>query len=135
MSTISPDDYVNYRLKRAFETLNEVENLITLKYWNTAMNRLYYAAFYAVSALLAKHKINAHSHTGIRQKFGEHFIKAEIIDATHGRLFSELFDKRQKGDYNDFFDFDEESVTKLFPQTKDLIEVVTRLIEGPFMKD
>jgi uncharacterized protein (UPF0332 family) len=70
MSTISPDDYVNYRLKRAFETLNEVENLIALQYWNTAMNRLYYAAFYAVSALLAKHKINAHSHTGIRQKFG-----------------------------------------------------------------
>lgn len=135
MSTISPDDYVNYRLKRAFETLNEVENLIALQYWNTAMNRLYYAAFYAVSALLAKHKINAHSHTGIRQKFGEHFIKAGIIDATHGRLFSELFDKRQKGDYNDFFDFDEESVTKLFPQTKTMIEVVARLIEGDSKKD
>jgi hypothetical protein len=50
-------------------------------------------------------------------------------------LFSELFDKRQKGDYNDFFDFDEESVTKLFPQTKTVIEVVAGLIEGDSKKD
>lgn len=130
MSRLLPDEYVHYRLKRAFETLNEVETLIGLAYWNTAMNRLYYAAFYAVSALLAKHNLNAQSHSGIRQKFGEYFIKAGIIEAAHGRLFSELFDKRQKGDYNDFFDYDKESVTKLFPQTKDLIQVVAGLIEG-----
>jgi len=31
--------------------------------------------FYAVGALLVKYRIEASTHAGIRQKFGEHFVK------------------------------------------------------------
>ncbi len=40
--------YVKYRMQRAKETLVEIETLIENKFWNTAVNRLYYACFYAV---------------------------------------------------------------------------------------
>jgi uncharacterized protein (UPF0332 family) len=67
-------DYINYRIQRARETIGEVQSHLDNKYWNTAINRMYYACFYAIGALLAKHQIEASSHTGVRQKFGEHFV-------------------------------------------------------------
>ena len=51
MITYKTEDYYNYRLQRAKETILEVEVHIQNKFWNTAINRLYYACFYAVEAL------------------------------------------------------------------------------------
>ncbi len=53
---------VQYRLERAEETFKEIPTLCRHAYWNTAANRLYYAAFYAVSALLLQngHTIQTH---------------------------------------------------------------------------
>ncbi len=48
-----------YRIKRARETFNEVPTQIENGFLNTAVNRLYYASYYAVVALLVKHKIVA----------------------------------------------------------------------------
>jgi uncharacterized protein (UPF0332 family) len=46
------DDLVKYRLERAKKTLEDAQLLIESKRWNSAINRLYYSAFYAVIALL-----------------------------------------------------------------------------------
>ena len=37
----------NYRMQRAKETLAEISNLRDMGYYNTAINRLYYACYYA----------------------------------------------------------------------------------------
>jgi uncharacterized protein (UPF0332 family) len=44
----------------------------------------------------------SNSHAGLKHQFTLHFIKSGIIDKETGRLFVELFDLRQKGDYGDF---------------------------------
>ena len=54
MKTRLKKDFVNYRIKKANETLDEVDLLIRNHYLNTAVNRLYYACFYAVNALLMR---------------------------------------------------------------------------------
>ena len=54
MTDFKPDDYIRYRLQRANETIAEINILIENKLWNTAINRMYYACFYAVGALLVK---------------------------------------------------------------------------------
>ena len=59
-------------------------------------------------ALLLKNDIETQSLEGARTQFGLNFIKVGIIDKDFGKLFSKLFDYRQKGDYGDMFDFDEE---------------------------
>jgi uncharacterized protein (UPF0332 family) len=51
MTEYKPEDYSNYRIQRANETIKEVETHIKNKFWNTAINRMYYACFYAVGAL------------------------------------------------------------------------------------
>ncbi len=42
--------------------------------------------------------------------------------------FTELFDKRHKGDYNDFFDYEEEIVLRLYPLSKELIKKIEELL-------
>lgn len=130
MNKYTPEDYINYRLQRARETLDEIKILIDNKLWNTAINRLYYACFYAVGALLVKHGIETSSHSGSRQKFGQLFIHTGLISKELGKHYSELFEKRQKGDYNDFFDFDEETVMRLYPASMDLVKEIDQLVNG-----
>jgi len=91
----SNDDLIKYRTSRSLETLKEADLLIQNEFWNASINRIYYACYYAVSALLLKSNINSSSHKGIRQLFGLHFIQTGLISKEDGRMFSDLFDRRQ----------------------------------------
>jgi len=124
-----PEDYINYRLKKAKETLSEIETLIENEYWNTAVNRMYYACYYAVTALLFKNGVETSTHSGCRQKFGQLFVQNGKIDKDLARHFSELFEKRQKGDYNDFFDFDKETVLRLYQPSRIFIQKIEELLQ------
>ena len=53
----------------------EVHGNLQLGYWRTATNRLYYACYFAVSALLVKNGITAHTHAGVLTMPGLHFVK------------------------------------------------------------
>ncbi|MGE0019617.1 MAG: HEPN domain-containing protein [Draconibacterium sp.] len=130
MTSYTTDDYINYRIERAKETIREVQTHIENKFWNTAINRMYYACFYAVSALLAKDQIEVSSHSGVRQKFGEYFVKTGKIDRDLAKHFTELSEKRHKGDYNDFYDYDEETVLRLFPVSQQFIEAIEQILKN-----
>jgi len=130
MTDITPEDYLKYRIDRANETIEEVRVHIENKFWNTAINRMYYACYYAVSALLARDKIDVSSHTGVRQKFGEIFVKTGLFDRDLAKHFTELFEKRNKGDYNDFYDYDEETVLRLYPICQRFIKEITSILDN-----
>jgi uncharacterized protein (UPF0332 family) len=66
MTDYSPEEYSEYRLQRALETIKEVKTHIENEFWNTAVNRMYYACFYAVGALLIKHDVAPSTHSGVR---------------------------------------------------------------------
>lgn len=106
MTNYSANDYVFYRLEKAKDTIAEVEVHLTNEFWNTAINRMYYAAFYAVNALLTTSNTEISSHAGVRQQFGLMYVKTGIIEKRLAKHYTDLFEKRQKSDYNDFFDFD-----------------------------
>jgi uncharacterized protein (UPF0332 family) len=129
MTSYKPEDYSSYRIQRAVETIQEVAVHIEKRFWNTAINRMYYACYYAVGALLVKHGIETSSHKGTRQKFGELFVKTGIVDKNLAKLFTDLSEKRHKGDYNDFFDYDEETVTRLYPQSRQFIDKIAELLK------
>ena len=128
MKSYQPEDYASYRLQRAEETIREVDIHIEHQLWNTAVNRMYYACFYAVSALLIKHGVETLTHSGTRQKFGQLFVKTELVDRSLAKLYSDLFDKRHKGDYNDFFDHNEVSVLRLYPMSKQFVDKIKELV-------
>ena len=91
---------------------------------NSAVNRLYYALFYAVNALLVSNEIYSQSHSGMKSQFSLHFIKSGKLDKKYGKLLAQLYDWRQKGDYENLFDYKAESVDLLF---EPVIEMITQI--------
>ena len=79
MNSAECEELIAYKIGRANETIDEVEVLIKYNLLYTVVNRLYYACFYAVSALLIKKEISARKHSGIKQMFGLHFISTGLI--------------------------------------------------------
>ncbi len=69
-------DVVAYRIEKANKTLEEAKSIIAFKYWNLIANRLYYAAYYAISALLVANGYLTKSHDGTINLFGLHLTKA-----------------------------------------------------------
>ena len=128
ITTQERNEYVEYRIKSAFTTFNAAKVLADNGFWNSAVNRLYYAAFYAVNALLVKNEIFPGSHSGIRTQFSLHFIKTGYFDIKFGKLLSELYDWRQKGDYDNIFDYNEESVKPMFERVFEMISTIQKHI-------
>lgn len=122
------DDLIVYRISRAYETLKEAEAMIENQFWNASINRTYYACFYAVSGLLLKKGIDTSTHKGIRQMFGLHFVQPGVISKEFGRFFSDLYDRRQTGDYDDFVINDEETAIRLFSLANDFVQEIDSLI-------
>jgi len=60
---------VYHRLDRANESIREADLLLKAGYANTSVNRLYYACFYAVSALLLAKGYASPKHSGVRALF------------------------------------------------------------------
>jgi hypothetical protein len=77
---------------------------------------------------LLKNNIETQTHDGTRIQFGLHFIKEGKIDKRYGKLYSKLFDFRQKGDYGDLYDYDEELVMPLIDQVKDFLVELEKMI-------
>lgn len=88
---------VEYKFQRQSGLWSRKGN-IELKYWEVIANRLYYAAYYAVSALLLANKISVKTHNGVIQMFGMKFVKTNIVDAEFGKLYNRLFSLRLTGD-------------------------------------
>jgi len=119
---------VSYRLQRAKETLLEADALIRDNYYNAAVNRLYYACYYAVIALLAKNGISASTHKGVKIMFGMHFIVTGKIANKYSKFYSQLFNDRISGDYDDFLRYDMEMAKEIRPMAEEFIEEITKEI-------
>lgn len=129
MSKSSEKEYVEYRLNLAKDTLEAAKLLASDNHWNSVINRLYYSCFYAITALLYKHGINAKSHSGIKQQFGLNFIKPGLIEKSMAEIYIDLFDYRQLGDYADFVDFDKDKTLPLIPRTENFLIKIEELIK------
>lgn len=122
-------ELVQLRKENAQRTLCEAKLMLDNSYWNGAVNRMYYACFYAVTALLIQHGIKAQTHSGVRQMLSLHFVKTGKLSPLNMRFYSDLFAARQDGDYDDFVYFDQEVTERLYPLCIDFIDTINKLIK------
>lgn len=120
---------VSYRMERAYETLKEADYNTAGGYYNASVNRLYYACYYAASALLLSHEIEAHTHNGVKTQLSMHFVRTGQLSIEHGATFSLLFEKRQAGDYSDFAYCDLALVNMLRPRAEAFVNAIKELIK------
>jgi len=127
--TGAKNDLINYRIARAKDTYDDALILSEREKWNSTINRLYYATYYAVMALLLDSDLKPTTHNGAKSNFSEYFIKTGKIDSKYGKMYSQLFTWRQKGDYGDLFDFDKDKVMPYFEPVDDSISLIENMIK------
>jgi len=133
--TGTKDDLIKYRIARAKDTFEDAQILAEREKWNSTINRLYYSAYYAVMALLLDSDLKPSTHNGAKSNFSEYFIKTGKIDKEYGKMYSQLFTWRQKGDYDDLFDFNKEKVLPYFEPVNRLISIIEIMIGKDAVKD
>ncbi len=92
-----------YRMTRATETMEDVRVLANAGRWNACVNRLYYACFYVVSALLVSHGLSSSKHTGVRSLFNQQYVKTGKIPKNGLSRDSRLIPIPEIFPFNDLF--------------------------------
>ena len=104
------EEAIKLKLAKSKNLLAEVEILIEHKFFQTAINRLYYACFHATRALLLTKNIIPKTHNGVVAMLHKHFVQAGSFDTQHASFYSRLMQERIEDDYSDLLAVDEAEV-------------------------
>lgn len=118
---------IRYKFERARESLTDAKQLFERGSLHATVNRIYYAMFYSVNALLLTKNLSSAKHSGVRSLFSKEFINKGTVDKELGRFYSEIFEKRQKGDYKDFVEFKKEDAEEWLKKAEEFINKIEKL--------
>jgi uncharacterized protein (UPF0332 family) len=119
---------IAYRMERAHEAVEEAKVLFDAGHLNAYVNRLYYACFYVVSALLLTKDISTSKHGYLRSLMHREFVKTGLIPKELGKHFDMLFDSRLEGDYADLVRFKADDVSSWLEETEKFVTHAESLI-------
>ena len=68
-------------------------------FYASAVNRAYYAIFYAANAVLATRGLARSKHSGVISAFRELFVKPGPFEAEYSDIYGRVMDHRHVGDY------------------------------------
>jgi uncharacterized protein (UPF0332 family) len=92
-------EQIRQYLQKAYQVLNTGQLALEHGDYITAVNRAYYAVFYAANALLATKGLERSKHSGVLAAFREHFVKTGVIEAEYSDFYGAIMDERTEGDY------------------------------------
>jgi uncharacterized protein (UPF0332 family) len=98
-------EIVKLRLENARQALADAAALLERSSFRAAVNRCYYAMYYAASALALKGNKTFHKHSGLIAFFHAEFVKPGLVSRDLGRILQKGFDNRSEADYQDVVRF------------------------------
>ena len=119
---------VGLEIEKSRRTFAEIEILRQAGLWDNIANRLYYAAFHAVSALLIHDGHPVGTHQGAVVMLHQHYVKTGILSKEDGAFYSQLHTLREKSDYNCTYYATKEDTAPRIALTEAFIEKVIGLI-------
>ena len=129
MSTPSKEDIIRLKIAKAMNSLSAAEKMLEYNFTGAALNRLYYACFYAATALLFSKDIFTKTHSGVKQMLGLHFISTGILSRDLGKFYAHIFDNRLASDYDDIAIADYEMVKDFSSIAKEFVLTVQKILE------
>jgi uncharacterized protein (UPF0332 family) len=94
-------DLVRYRMEQASETLSEAAILRDAGAYRGAVNRAYYAMFYALLGLLATRQLGASKHSGAIAMFDREYVRTGVFSPELSQALHRAFRRRQLHDYGE----------------------------------
>lgn len=110
----------NYRIAEAEDSLKVAAHCLKEGLYKDSINRSYYAAYYAVKAILALSTVDFKRHKDVMGYFNKEYVAKEIFPREIGRKLGTLQRVREKSDYDDFYIASREKAEEQF-QTAELV--------------
>lgn len=122
---------IAYRLKEAEDSIEEAKVLLREGMSGRAViNRLYYAMFYAVLALLQKKQLGTSKHAGAIALFDREYVKDGTFDSKFSRTLHRAFELRQKGDYMEQSEIVKDDIDEMLPAAADFVAHAKQYLLG-----
>jgi hypothetical protein len=96
-----------------------------------ATNRVYYACFYALSAVLLSRNLVFAKHAGLRAAMHQHLVRPGELSAELGRFYDEAFAERQAADYTTLVRFEPPLVSEKIDKAERFVAEMKRLLGKP----
>jgi uncharacterized protein (UPF0332 family) len=122
------DRVIEYWIGMSAESMASAESEYEAGRHAFAVNRAYYACFYALSAVLLQDGHRFAKHSGVRAAPHRHLVRAGKLDAAWGSYYDRVFDYRQRGDYQELTVFEAEQVRELCDQAQGFLSEMSRLL-------
>ncbi len=118
------ENLISYRLEQAEETIQDVKLLIENDRLRSAVNRIYYGIFYSLLALGLSYGFETSKHTQLIGWFNKKFIHNGLIDSKYGKIINKVFNRRTRGDYDIYVEFEKEIVLEMFGEMQEFISTI-----------
>lgn len=113
-------DLSGYRLSLSQETLANAKLCMDNQFYRDCINRSYYAAFYAIKAVLATESVDFKRHKDAVGYFNKKYVATGIFSREAGKRLGRLKMVREESDYSDFYIASKEDAEKQY-ETAELI--------------
>ncbi|MBW1698434.1 MAG: HEPN domain-containing protein [Deltaproteobacteria bacterium] len=127
-SRFKRDAIIKYWIEKARESMEAACSEYDSGRHTTAVRNLYYACFYALTAVLLKEGHSFKKHTGVKAALHKDMIKAGMVDPKWGKFYNKIFDSRHEGDYQPLRVFEDEEVKILLDQGAGFIATMENLL-------
>ena len=94
----------------------------------SAINRAYYATFYAATAALLSVGEAPKTHSGTHNRFYDHFVRSGRLESDISDTLKEAFNLRQRADYEAVSLFDEAAAADLMADVEHFVAAVEALL-------
>ena len=121
---------VRYRLEQAAEAMAAADLSLANGLERSAVNRAYYAMFYAVLALLATRQTETSRHSGAIAQFDQSFVKPALFRPEFSRWLHDAFLRRQSADYGADLTLSLDDITTLLEHAREFLGGVRRYLDA-----
>lgn len=121
-------EIIRYWTEKAEDSLNAAKDELEAGRLAFSVNRIYYACFYAVSAVLLQKRFKFKKHSGVRAALHKHFVKPGTVSREHGEFYDEIYEARQRGDYIELIRFEKDQIDAWLQKAGQFNEALKSLI-------
>ena len=120
---------VDLELEKANRTYDAAMIMIEKEHWESAANRLYYALFHAVNALLIHDGHQVNTHKGSHAMFGMYYIRTNKLPREYSNIYQKLESIRDESDYNWAYNIVPEDISEKVTTARQMIDTIAAMVK------
>lgn len=120
---------VKLEIEKAYRLYGQALIMQASEQWDGMANRLYYAVFHAVSALLIHDRHEVNTHKGSHVLFAQYYVKIGVLPKKYGELYRTMEKMREESDYNCTYDEEADVLQENLAPAKEMIDTIAGMVK------